>query len=118
MRESASSWTDRTQRSAYAFKLGDRGGSGMRVPPETLIWAVGALAEGLGICAVARVLAVDPNTVLAWLMEVATLSQGTMRSPPPRCQGAVLGMDLALRSSMVIRVAAPIHRLDHRPIGL
>jgi len=36
-----------------------------------LVWAVGALAEGLGIRAVARVFAVDPNTVLAWLVEVA-----------------------------------------------
>jgi hypothetical protein len=36
-----------------------------------LVWAVGALAKGLGIRAVARVFAVDPNTVLAWLVEVA-----------------------------------------------
>jgi len=28
-----------------------------------LVWAVGALAEGLGIRAVARVFEVDPNTV-------------------------------------------------------
>jgi len=42
-----------------------------RVPPEMLGWAVGALAEGLGIRAVARVFEVDPNTVLAWLVEVA-----------------------------------------------
>src|SRR5262249_51147495 len=33
--------------------------------------AVGALAEGLGIRAVARVFEVDPNTVLQWLVEVA-----------------------------------------------
>jgi IS1 family transposase len=39
--------------------------------PEQLVWAVGALAEGLGIRAVARVFEVDPNTVLAWLVEVA-----------------------------------------------
>jgi IS1 family transposase len=44
---------------------------GKRVAPEVLVWAVGALAEGLGIRAVARVFEVDPNTVLAWLMEVA-----------------------------------------------
>src|SRR5499427_7546755 len=44
---------------------------GTRVAPEKLVWAVGALAEGLGIRAVARVFAVDPNTVLAWLVEVA-----------------------------------------------
>src|SRR5438067_7108037 len=44
---------------------------GTRVVPERLVWAVGALAEGLGIRAVARVLEVDPNTVLHWLVEVA-----------------------------------------------
>jgi hypothetical protein len=44
---------------------------GQRVPPKMLVWAVGALAEGLGIRAVARVFEVDPNTVLAWLVEVA-----------------------------------------------
>jgi len=44
---------------------------GKRVPPEVLVWAVGAVAEGLGIRAVARVFAVDPNTVLQWLTEVA-----------------------------------------------
>jgi hypothetical protein len=41
------------------------------VPTELLVWAVGALAEGLGIRAVARVFEVDPNTFLAWLIEVA-----------------------------------------------
>src|SRR6266478_6875056 len=44
---------------------------GKRVAPDLLVWAVGALAEGLGIRAVGRVFAVDPNTVLAWLLEVA-----------------------------------------------
>jgi IS1 family transposase len=44
---------------------------GKRVAPEKLVWAVGALAEGLGIRAVARVFEVDPNTVLTWLVEVA-----------------------------------------------
>src|SRR5262249_529419 len=44
---------------------------GKRVRPEVLVWVVGALAEGLGIRAVARVFAVDPNTVLQWLLEVA-----------------------------------------------
>jgi IS1 family transposase len=44
---------------------------GTRVAPEKLVWAVGALAEGLGIRAVARVFEVDPNTVLQWLVEVA-----------------------------------------------
>jgi IS1 family transposase len=44
---------------------------GKRVAPEVVVWAVGALAEGLGIRAVARVFAVDPNTVQQWLTEVA-----------------------------------------------
>ncbi len=44
---------------------------GKRVAPEKLVWAVGALAEGLGIRAVARGFEVDPNTVLAWLVDVA-----------------------------------------------
>jgi IS1 family transposase len=44
---------------------------GKGVAPEKLVWAVGALAEGLGIRAVARVFEVDPNTVLHWLVEVA-----------------------------------------------
>ena len=44
---------------------------GKRVSPDRLVWAIGALAEGLGIRAVARVFEVDANTVLAWLVEVA-----------------------------------------------
>jgi IS1 family transposase len=44
---------------------------GKRVAPELVVWAVGALAEGLGIRAVARVFEVDPNTVLEWLVEAA-----------------------------------------------
>src|SRR3989442_11594249 len=44
---------------------------GKRVPTELLVWAVGALAEGLGIRAVARVFEVDPHTVLQWLVGAA-----------------------------------------------
>src|SRR4029450_3473919 len=44
---------------------------GKRVALDVLVWAVGALAEGLGIRAVARVFEVDPNTILAWLLDVA-----------------------------------------------
>ena len=44
---------------------------GKRVAPDLLVWAVGALVEGLGIRAVARVFEVDPNTVLQWLGEAA-----------------------------------------------
>jgi hypothetical protein len=44
---------------------------GQRVAPDKLVWAIGALADGLGIRAGARVFAVDPNPVLAWRVEVA-----------------------------------------------
>jgi transposase-like protein/IS1 family transposase len=44
---------------------------GKRVAADLLVWAVSALAEGLGIRAVARVFEVDPNTVLQWLVEAA-----------------------------------------------
>jgi IS1 family transposase len=44
---------------------------GKRVNPDKLVWAIAALAEGLGIRAVARVFETDPNTVLCWLVEAA-----------------------------------------------
>jgi IS1 family transposase/transposase-like protein len=44
---------------------------GKRVDPDKLVWAITALAEGLGIRAVARVFETDPNTVLSWLVEAA-----------------------------------------------
>lgn len=44
---------------------------GKQVDPDKLVWAITALAEGLGIRAVARVFEVDPNTVLGWLVEAA-----------------------------------------------
>jgi hypothetical protein len=42
-----------------------------QVELDTLVWAMAALAEGLGIRAVARVFEGDPNTVLGWLIEAA-----------------------------------------------
>jgi transposase-like protein len=44
---------------------------GTSIAPELVVWAVSALAEGLGIRAVVRVFEVDPNTVLGWLVEAA-----------------------------------------------
>jgi transposase-like protein len=57
---------------------------GKRVPPEVLVWAVGALAEGLGIRAVARVFAVDPNTVLQMVDRGGGPSGGLLAVFPPR----------------------------------
>jgi hypothetical protein len=44
---------------------------GKQVDPDKLIWAIAALAEGLGIRAVARVFESDPYTVLSRLVEAA-----------------------------------------------
>jgi IS1 family transposase len=44
---------------------------GKQVEPDKLVWALAALAEGLGIRAVARVFESDANTVLGWLAEAA-----------------------------------------------
>jgi IS1 family transposase/transposase-like protein len=44
---------------------------GKQVDPDKLVWAITALAEGLGIRAVARVFETDPTTVLCWLVEAA-----------------------------------------------
>jgi IS1 family transposase len=52
---------------------------GKRVSVERLVWAVAALAEGLGIRSVARVFEVDPNTVLQWLVEAADHLQAFSR---------------------------------------
>jgi transposase-like protein len=55
----------------YFLETHDTPLHGKRTPPEMMVWVVGALAEGLGIRAAARVFALDPNTVLHWLTEVA-----------------------------------------------
>src|SRR5215470_272033 len=45
--------------------------AGKRVSAELLVQVIAALAEGLGIRAVARVFGIDPNTVLTWLSAAA-----------------------------------------------
>jgi transposase-like protein/IS1 family transposase len=44
---------------------------GKRSSPELLVHVIACLAEGLGIRGTARVFAIDPNTVLQWLVEAA-----------------------------------------------
>jgi hypothetical protein len=48
---------------------------GKRLPVELIVHMLACLAAGLGICATARVFAVDPNTVLPWLVEAAEQRQ-------------------------------------------
>jgi hypothetical protein len=52
---------------------------GKRVAPQRLWRAIGALAEGLGIRAVARVFEVAPHTVLTWLVVAADHLQAFTR---------------------------------------
>jgi IS1 family transposase len=52
---------------------------GKRIEPQKLVWAMAALAEGLGIRAVARVFEADANTVLGWLVEAAEHLQAFSR---------------------------------------
>jgi IS1 family transposase len=44
---------------------------GKRTSPDLIVRVIACLAEGLGIRGTARVFAVDPNTVLQWLVEAA-----------------------------------------------
>ena len=44
---------------------------GKRMAVELIVHVLACLAEGLGIRATARVFAIDPNTVLQWLVEAA-----------------------------------------------
>jgi hypothetical protein len=93
------------------------------VAPEQLGWAVGALAEGVGIRAVARVFAVDPKTVLVWLVEVA--EQAAACSPyvlhdvrvtqVPRA--ALLALLSAVQTGEVSDTEA-IQRLERSPHGV
>src|SRR3989441_7311063 len=93
---------------------------GKRVAPEKLGWAVGALAEGLGIRAVARVFEVDPNTVWHWLVEVAdhaaTFSQYFLHAV--RVTQVQLGELFALLSAVQageVSEAEAITRLSRSP---
>jgi IS1 family transposase len=66
---------------------------GKRTPPEVLVWAVTAVAEGLGIRAVARVFEVAPNTVLQWLIEVADQATAFSRYFLHDVQGTQVQLD-------------------------
>jgi hypothetical protein len=51
------------------------------------VWAVGALGDGLGIRAAARVFEVDSVTVLSWLVEVADHAAAFSRYVPNDVRG-------------------------------
>ncbi len=47
---------------------------GKRSSPALIVHVIACLAEGLGVWGTARVFAIDPNTVLSWLVEAADSS--------------------------------------------
>jgi transposase-like protein/IS1 family transposase len=93
---------------------------GKRVPPEVLVWAVGAVAEGLGIRAVARVFTVAPNTVLQWLIEVADQATAFSRHFLHDVRGTQVQLDelFALLSAVKaeeVSEAETLRRLSRSP---
>ena len=93
---------------------------GKRIAPDVLVWAMGTLAEGLGIRAVARVFEVDPNTVLQWLVEAAeqlrAFSQHFLHNV--RVQQVQLDELFALLSAVkdgTVSEAEAIERLERSP---
>jgi IS1 family transposase len=93
---------------------------GKRVPVDLLVWAVGALAEGLGIRAVARVFEVDPNTVLSWLVEVAEHAAAFSQYFLHDVRGTQVQLDelFALLSAVQtgdVSETEAIHRLSRSP---
>ena len=93
---------------------------GNRVAPDTLVWAIGAWAEGLGMRAVARVFGVDPNTVRAWRMEAAEHLKGVSRScihdlhVSPIQMDALFALRRALKDGEVSEAEA-LKRLSRSP---
>jgi transposase-like protein/IS1 family transposase len=93
---------------------------GKQVAPDKLVWAIAALAEGLGIRAVARVFEVDPNTVLGWLVEAAEHLEAFSRSHLHDLHVDQVQMDelFALLSAVKegeVTEAEAIKRLSHSP---
>jgi IS1 family transposase/transposase-like protein len=52
---------------------------GSRVPAKTILWAISALCEGVGIRKVARICGVEPDVVLSWLVEASKHSEAVSR---------------------------------------
>jgi hypothetical protein len=96
---------------------------GKRVAAERLICVLAGWAEGLGIRATARVLAVDPTTVLGWLGDAAEQLQAFPRDV--RCAGHVNPLQLAELYAMLREVKDgdcsdddAIKRLERSPYGV
>jgi hypothetical protein len=96
---------------------------GTRVSPDKLVGAVGAWAEGLGIRAVARVCAVDPNPVLAGLVAVADHAVAFSQYCLPDVRVTQVQLDelcalLSAGKAGQISDTEAIQRLSHSPHGV
>ncbi len=96
---------------------------GKQVDPDKLVWALAALAAGLGIRAVARVFEVDPNTVLGWLVEAAEHFEAFSRYYLHHLHVEQVQMDelFALLSAVKegeVTEAKAIQRLSRSPHGV
>jgi hypothetical protein len=91
-----------------------------QVNVDKLVWAITALAEGVGIRAVARIFETDPNTVLIWLVEAAEHLDAFSRYPLRDVYAEHIQMDVlfALLSAVIegeISEAKAIKRLSRSP---
>jgi hypothetical protein len=98
-------------------------GHGTRVARDVLVWAVGALAEGLGIRAVARGFAVAPHTVLHWWVEVADHAMAFARYVVPDVRVTQVQLDelFALLRAVKdgeVSAAEAVQRLSRSPHGV
>jgi hypothetical protein len=94
-----------------------------RAPAARLVRVVAAVAAGLGLRAVARVCAVAPHTVLAWLVEAADPRQAVSSSVLPDVQARQVQLDervarLRAVKGGKLRDAAALERFARAPHGV
>jgi hypothetical protein len=88
---------------------------------ERIVYVVASLAEGLGIHAVARVFAVDPNTVLQWLVEAADQLEAFSRYFLHDLQITQVQLDELFAVLSAVKAgqtsdAEALQRLEHSPL--
>src|SRR2546425_10278469 len=93
---------------------------GKRVALDVLVWAVGAVAEGLGSRRGGRGVAVDTDTVLHWWVEVADHAMAFARYCVHDVRGTQVQLDelFALRSAVKdgeVSAAEAVQRLSRSP---
>jgi IS1 family transposase len=93
---------------------------GKRISVELIVRVIACLAEGLGIRGTARVLEVDPNTVLQWLVEAAEQLQTFSRHVLHDVRVRQVQLDelfalLSAAKDYEVSAAEAIERLERSP---